>query len=95
MISLEFDKKRANSLSAFYAAQKEYFELIEGMKETEVEIQRLLGSLIKDVEKDHTEMKNGEADHDEMQESERRFTSLQEKRVQMQESWLEWLEELS
>ncbi|KAG9964029.1 hypothetical protein KCU61_g3092, partial [Aureobasidium melanogenum] len=82
---LEFDQKRAASLSAFYAAQKEYFKLIGEMKETEVEIQQLLSSLNKD----------GQEEDDEMHESRERFTLLEETRVQMMESWLEWLEELS
>ncbi|KAG9653319.1 hypothetical protein KCU95_g5410, partial [Aureobasidium melanogenum] len=82
---LEFDRKKADSLSAFYAAQKEYFKLIEEMKETEVEIQQLLSSLNKD----------GEEEDDEIQGSRKRFTSLEETRVQMMEGWLEWLKELS
>ncbi|KAG9604314.1 hypothetical protein KCU77_g1389, partial [Aureobasidium melanogenum] len=82
---LEFDQKRADSLSAFYTAQKEYFKLIGEMKEIEVEIQQLLSSLNKD----------GQEEDDEMQESRKRFTMLEETRVQMMESWLEWLEELS
>ncbi|KAH0358005.1 hypothetical protein KCU83_g647, partial [Aureobasidium melanogenum] len=76
---LEFDQKRAASLSAFYAAQKEYFKLIGEMKETEVEIQQLLSSSNKD----------GQEEDDEMHESRKRFTSLEETRVQMMESWLE------
>lgn len=82
---LEFDRKRANSLSAFYDAQKGYFKLVEEMKNTEVDIQQLLGGLVKDHEEDH----------DEMQASKRRFASLEQTRVQMTESWLEWLDELA
>lgn len=82
---LEFDKKKTDALSAFYAAQKRYFKLIEEMKETELEIQQLLSSLNKD----------GEEEDKEMQESRKRFTSLEETRAQMMEGWLEWLAELS
>lgn len=82
---LELDQKRADSLSAFYAAQKEYFQLIEEMKKTEVEIQQLLSTINKD----------GKENHDEMQASKERFIWLEENRVQMMEGWLEWLEELS
>ncbi|KAG9695520.1 hypothetical protein KCU95_g13494, partial [Aureobasidium melanogenum] len=82
---LEFDKKRAESLSAFYAAQKGYFKLIEEIKETELEIQQLLSSLNKD----------GEEEDKEVQEPRKRFTSLEETRAQMMEGWLEWLAELS
>ncbi|KAG9559399.1 hypothetical protein KCU71_g5982, partial [Aureobasidium melanogenum] len=67
---LEFDQKRAGSLSAFYAAQKEYFKLIGEMKDIEVEIQHLLSSLNKD----------GQEEDDEMHESRKRFTSLEETR---------------
>ncbi|KAH0268418.1 hypothetical protein KCU91_g9420, partial [Aureobasidium melanogenum] len=82
---LEFDKKKADSLSAFYATQKRYFKLIEEVKETELEIQQLLGTIDKD----------GEKEHGELQESRKRFTSLEENRAQMMEGWLDWLAELS
>ncbi|KAG9954260.1 hypothetical protein KCU85_g515, partial [Aureobasidium melanogenum] len=82
---LEFDTKRADSLSAFYATQKRYFKLVEEMKETELEIQQLLGTIDKD----------GEKEHGELQESRKRFTSLVENRAQMMEGWLDWLAELS
>ncbi|KAK6000495.1 hypothetical protein QM012_003741 [Aureobasidium pullulans] len=79
---LEFDRKRAASLRAFYDAQKGYFDLLDKMKETEVKIQQLLGSITKD----------GGEEHDEMQESKKRIASLEETRAQMMESWLELLE---
>ncbi|KAH0035112.1 hypothetical protein KCU78_g2106, partial [Aureobasidium melanogenum] len=82
---LELDQKRADSLSAFYTAQKGYFQLIEEMKKTEVEIQQLLSTINKD----------GKEKHDEIQASKERFIWLEENRVQMMEGWLEWLEELS
>lgn len=82
---LELDQKRADSLSAFYAAQKGYFQLIEDMEKTEVEIQQLLSVI----------NKGGKENHDEMQASKERFIWLEENRVQMMEGWLEWLEELS
>ncbi|KAH0154502.1 hypothetical protein KCU67_g9028, partial [Aureobasidium melanogenum] len=81
---LEFDQKRADLLSAFYTAQKEYFQLIEEMKEMEVEIQQLLSTINKD----------GKENHDEIQASKERFIWLEENRVQMMEGWFEWLEKL-
>lgn len=82
---LEFDRKRAISLRAFYDAQREFFSLIKEMKETEVGIQQLLGSIAKD----------GDEDHPELQESKGRIALLEQTRTQMRETWLELLEELS
>ncbi|KAH0360233.1 hypothetical protein KCU65_g9519, partial [Aureobasidium melanogenum] len=82
---LEFDRKKADALSAFYAVQKQYFKLIEEMKNTEIEIQQLLSGLEQDDKEED----------DEMQASRKRFTLLEDNRVQMMEGWLDWLAELS
>ncbi|KAI5238550.1 hypothetical protein E4T43_07295 [Aureobasidium subglaciale] len=86
---LDHDKKLVESLSAFNKSQKKYFELIKEMKEIEMEIQK--------------ELTLGNGDDDEMNQEEDvefrgsqvRFAMLEQYRVQMTETWLEWLDELA
>lgn len=85
--TLEFDTKRAESLAAFYAAQKEFFKLIGKFKEVEMEIQELLRGLIE----------HGitcKSFRDEMLESESRMAIIEQSRVTRMEGWMEWLDEL-
>lgn len=84
---LQFEINRANSLSDFYSAQKEFFKLIEKFKEVEMEIQELLRDLIE----------HGitcQSFREEMLESEGRMVIIEESRVTRMEGWLEWMDEL-
>jgi hypothetical protein len=83
---LEFDIERAESLNAFYSAQKKFFRLIEEFKEVEMEMQRLLRGLIEQGDA-HEDL------HVEMEESEARMVIIEESRVTRREGWLEWLDE--
>ncbi|KAI5235529.1 hypothetical protein E4T42_09691 [Aureobasidium subglaciale] len=86
---LDHDKNLRESLSAFNNSQKQYFGLIKEMKEIEIEIQK--------------ELTPGNGDDDEMSQegdlqvrgSQVRFATLEQYRVQMTETWLEWLDELA
>jgi len=84
---LKFDTNRAKSLTAFYSAQKKFFESLGKFKEVEMEIQQLLRDLIE----------HGitcQNFRDEMRESEARMVFIEESRVRRMEGWLEWLGEL-
>jgi hypothetical protein len=84
---LEFDIKRAESLAAFYSAQKKFFDLIEKFKQVEMEIQLLLRGLVE----------HGiacQSFRTKMLESEGRLDIIEESRVTRAEGWLEWLDEL-
>ncbi|KAI5197985.1 hypothetical protein E4T39_06956 [Aureobasidium subglaciale] len=82
---LEHDKNLGKSLNAFSDSQKKYFGLIREMKGIEMEIKEQLMRDDGMSEERDLEMEN----------SQKRSAVLEQYRVQMTETWLEWLDELA